>query len=428
MKKTAFAFVIILLLCLSLTAKYEQSPELIAIKGATIIPVVGADIPEGVILIQDGHIWEIGASVDIPQNAKVINAKGLFAYPGMIDSYCTLGLSEIGAVRATQDSRETGKINPQVSAVEALRPDSMHIPISRSNGITTALVAPSGGLISGKSGLIRLVGWTPEEMIVKSPLLMHIQLPGGGRRPRGNTASSAPVQASKKVKELKELFHKARYYQKRKATAKKDPQLTLPEFDEQLEFFLPVVNRELPVMISVYTASGILDAIRFVKEEKIKAVFYGVTEGWQVATEIKDSGIPVVLGSLYGMPSKWEDGYDALYRNPSVLSQAGVKIAFSSSDAALAKDLPYHASKAAAFGLDKREALKGVTIYPAEIFGVADMYGSLEKGKVANIVLADGDILELRTNIKHVFIDGNEMDLSSIYTELLEKFKKRNDK
>ena len=128
------------------------------------------------------------------------------------------------------------------------------------------------------------------------------------------------------------------------------------------------------------------------------------------------------------MPSKWEDGYDALYRNPSVLNQAGVKIAFSSSDAALAKDLPYHAAKAAAFGLDKREALKAVTIYPAEIFGVADKYGSLEKGKTANIVLADGDILELRTNIKYVLIEGKEMDMSSVYTELLEKFKKRVDK
>ena len=177
---------ILLILCVSLPAKFEQNPELIAIKGATIIPVVGEDIPEGVILIQNGHILEICASVVIPQNVKVIDAKGLIAYPGMIDSYCTLGLSEIGAVRATQDSRETGKINPQVNAVEALRPDSMHIPISRSNGITTALVATSGGLISGKSGLIRLVGWTSEEMIVKSPLLMHLQLPGGGQRPERN--------------------------------------------------------------------------------------------------------------------------------------------------------------------------------------------------------------------------------------------------
>jgi imidazolonepropionase-like amidohydrolase len=301
----------------------------------------------------------------------------------------------------------------------------MHIPIARSNGITTALIAPSGGLISGRSGLIRLTGWTPEEMIVKSPLLMHIQLPGGTRRSKRGAASREPAQASKKIKEVKELFQKTRYYHKRKNAAEKDARLTLPEFDEQLEFLLPVVNNELPVMISVYTASGILDAIKFAEEEKIDAIFYGVTEGWKVAKEIKESGIPVVLSSLYGMPSKWEDGYDALYRTPAVLNQAGVKIAFSSSDAALAKDLPYHAAKAAAFGLDKREALKSVTLYPAEIFGIAESYGSLEKGKLANIVLADGDLLELRTNIKHVFIDGREMDLSSIYTELLEKFKKR---
>lgn len=424
MKRTVCVLVAILLIWLSLAAKFEQGPDLLAIKGATIIPVVGDDIPEGIILIQDGRILDVGANLGIPENARVIDASGLFAYPGMIDGTCSLGLSEIGAVRATQDSRETGNINPQVSAVEALRPDSIHIPIARSNGITTALIVPGGGLISGRSGLIRLTGWTPEDMTLKSPLLMHIQLPGG-RRPRRGAATSEAPQASRKIKELKELFKKTRYYHKRKMAAKKDARLALPEFDEKLEFLLPVVYGEHPVMISAYTASGILDAIKFVEEEKLKAVFYGVTEGWKVAKEIKESGIPVVLSSLYGMPSKWEDGYDALYRNPSVLSQAGVKIAFSSSDAALAKDLPYHAAKAAAFGLDKREALKGVTIYPAEIFGVSDMYGSLEKGKAANIVLADGDILEMRTNIKHVLIDGKEMDMSSIYTELIDKFKKR---
>ena len=144
-----------------------------------------------------------------------------------------------------------------------------------------------------------------------------------------------------------------------------------------------------------------------------------------MADEIKKSGIPVVFGSLYAMPSKWEDGYDAIYRNPSVLAKAGVKFAFSSQSATLAKDLPYHAAKAAAFGLDRKEALKGVTLYPAQIWGVDDMLGSLEKGKVANIVLADGDMLELRTSIKYVFIDGKQTDLSNIYTELLERYKKR---
>ena len=177
-------------------------------------------------------------------------------------------------------------------------------------------------------------------------------------------------------------------------------------------------------MISVHGEKDILDAIKFVEEEKLKAIFFGVSEGWKVAGEIGKSGIPVVFYSLNAMPSEWEDGYDALYRNPSVLHQAGVKIAFSSSSASMAKDLPYHAAKAAAFGLDKREALKAVTIYPAEIFGVDNLMGSLEKGKLANIVVSDGDILELRTHVKHVFIEGKKMDLFTRYEELLEKYKK----
>ncbi len=217
----------------------------------------------------------------------------------------------------------------------------------------------------------------------------------------------------------------ARYYQKRKEAAQKNPSLPLFEFDEKLEFLLPVVKGELPVMIAVYAENDIKAAIQFVKDEKLKAIFFVVTEGWKVAKEIKKSGIPVVFDSLHSMPSKWEDGYDAIYRNPAVLAKAGVKISFSSRSASLAKDLPYHAAKASAFGLDKKEALKAVTIYPAQIFGVDDMMGSLEKGKIANIVLADGDILELRTNIKHVFINGKEVELSSIYTELLKKFEKR---
>jgi imidazolonepropionase-like amidohydrolase len=149
-----------------------------------------------------------------------------------------------------------------------------------------------------------------------------------------------------------------------------------------------------------------------------------VTDGWKVAEEIKKSGIPVVFGSMNSMPARWEDGYDSVFRNPSVLKQAGVKIAFSSSSASLAKDLPYHAAKAAAFGLDRREALKAVTIYPAQIFEVDDRMGSLEEGKLANIVIADGDILELGTHIKHVFIEGVEADLKTLYEELLKKYKR----
>ena len=180
----------------------------------------------------------------------------------------------------------------------------------------------------------------------------------------------------------------------------------------------------MPAMISVHSEKDIRAAIQFVREEGLKAVFYGVEQGFKAADELAKAAIPVVIGSLYDMPPVWEDGYDALFRNPGLMAKAGVKIAFSSSSASVAKDLPYHAAKAAAFGLDKAEALRAVTINPAVILGVDKTMGSLEQGKAANIVLADGDILELRTNIKKVYIDGRETDLSNRYTELLDKFKK----
>lgn len=423
MTRKTWAFLIVAVFCFSFGLSLDKSPRVIAIKGAKIIPVVGEDIERGNILLKDGKIEDIGQNVSIPQDADVYDAQGLVAYPGMIDSYCYLGLQEIGAVSATVDSRETGQFNPQVKAVEALWPDSMHIPIAMSNGITTAVVVCTGGLVSGQVGMIRLTGWTPEEMVIKSSVAMHIQFPSVPRIRRRETQPQE--QTSKRIEELKELLNEVRYYQKRKEAAQNNPRLPLPEFDEKLEFLIPVVKGELPVLISVYADKDIKAAIQFVKDEKLKAIFFGITDGWKVAEEIKKSGIPVVYGSLYAMPSEWDDGYDAFYRNPAVLAKAGVVFSFSSQSASLAKDLPYHAAKAAAFGLDKREALKGVTIYPAQIFGVDDSLGSLEKGKVANIVLADGDILELSTNIKHVFIDGKEMDLSNRYTQLLERYKKR---
>jgi imidazolonepropionase-like amidohydrolase len=422
-KRTGIFLALLIMVIFSFSQ--ETDSDLIAIKGATIIPVVGKDIPEGIILIRDGLIEDLGKDINIPPNARVIAAKGLYAYPGMIDSLCYLGLSEIMVLRSTVDYRETGRINPQLKAVEALRPDSVHIPIARANGITAALVAPSGSLITGQSGLIRLVGWTPEEMVIKSPVAMHIEFPSLPRRFR-ERETEPREESSKRVEELKKILNDARYYAKRKEVARKNLLLPFHEFDEGLEFLIPVVKGELPAMISVHMEKDIKAAIKFVEEEKIKAIFFGVEQGWRVADDLKKAGIPVILSSLNTMPPEWEDGYDGIYRNATVLHKAGVKFAFSSQSSSMAKDLPYHAAKAAAFGLERKEALKGVTVNPAEILGVNHLIGSLEKGKIANIVLADGDILELRTNIKHVFIDGKEMDLSTKYTRLLEKFKKRN--
>ncbi len=306
----------------------------------------------------------------------------------------------------------------------------MHIPIARSNGITAAVVAPSGGLISGVSCLLRLDGWTNRAMAVKAAAAMHIELPGlrgarGGFGGMGRGGAQVRADGPTLLTELKELFNAARAYEKRRDAAAKNRLLALPEYNQTYECLLPLLKGEMPAMISVHSERDIRAAIAFVRDEKLKAVFYGVEQGFKAADEISKAGIPVVLGSLYDLPPVWEDGYDALFRNPGLLAKAGVKIAFSSSSASAAKDLPYHAAKAAAFGLDKTEALKAVTINTAEIFGVERTLGSLEKGKAANIVLADNDILELRTNIKRVYIDGREADLSNRYTELLEKFKRR---
>jgi imidazolonepropionase-like amidohydrolase len=412
---------------------FGQTPpgKTIAITNVKIVPVSGADLASGTILIRDGKIADIGPGIAVPSGAEVVEGKGLTAFPGMIDGYSFLGLQEITGVNETVDNRETGRINPQVWAVEALRYDSMHIPIARSNGITAAIVAPTGGLISGRSVLIKLDGWTNREMVVKNPAALQIEFPeirsgrggagGFGQRGGGGGAQDAAGM----IAELKELFAKARAYERRKAYAKKNLQVALPDFDETSEFLLPVLKGEVAVMISVHAERDIQAAIKFVKEEGLKAVFYGAEQGWKVADDLKASGIPVVISPLYASPPVWDDGYDQLFMNAVRLSRAGVKIAFSSGSATAAKDLPYHAAKAAAFGLDRREALRAVTLSPAEIFGVAGEMGSLEKGKTANIVLADGDILEMRTNIKSVFIDGKPCDMSNRYTELLEKFKKR---
>ncbi|MBU4329850.1 MAG: amidohydrolase family protein [Acidobacteria bacterium] len=425
MIKRLLFFCLLILSGLTFLSAETKKSGVIVIQGATVVTVTGDPIPGGTIVIEGDRIAAVGKDIPVPAGAVVLDATGLFAYPGMIDAGCFLGLQEIRMVRATVDSQETGRVNPQVSALEALRPDSMHIPISLSTGITAALVLPSGGLISGKCGLIKLTGWTTEEMTIKDPVAMVVQFPSmrGSRRP-----SDTPQPPSRNLQDLQEIFDQARYYGQAVSTAAADKALPLPDFNETLQFMQPVVSGELPVLFNVHSEKDILDCIDFVKKEKIKAVFMGVTLGWKAADKIAEAGIPVILGSMTDMPSSWDDGYDAVYRNPVLLHEAGVKIAFSSQSSSLAKDLPSMAGKAAAFGLDRSEALKAVTINSAEILGVAESMGSLEKGKLANIVLCDDDILELRTNIRHVFVEGVEADLSTVYTELLNKWKKRHKK
>jgi imidazolonepropionase-like amidohydrolase len=426
MKMKSMIGVLVLALLSPAGAAAEAKPGLIAIRGARIVPVVGEEIPEGIILVRNGRIEALGRDLAVPDGAEIVEAAGLIAYPGLIDPCSSLGMNEISNVAATVDGSEIGRINPQLRIADAIHMDSVHIPIARASGITAVHVVPGGSFIAGQSGIIRLSGRIPADMIVKSPAFMHIYFQAGPQFINGSMAPGG--KPDDLAKELKGILENVRVYRKNRDAAEKNPAMTRPEFDEAMEFLIPVVEGRLPVMLDVGTEEEIKAAIKLVKEEKLKAVFFGAEDAWKAAADIKESGIPVILSNMYNFPSNWEDGYDAHYRLPAELRKAGVKFALASDKylPPYSIDLPYQASKAAAFGLDRGEALKSVTIYPAEILGVADLMGSLEPGKAANIVLADGDILDRRTQIKKVFIDGRSVDLSNRYTELLEKYEDDN--
>ena len=402
-----------------------QKADVYAITNATIVPVTAPIIEKGTVLVSRGRIVAVGAEVDIPKEATVIDAKGLYVYPAMINSCTILGLYEIGSVRATLDITETGKFNPDVRVAVAINPASVHIPITRGNGIALALVAPRGGMISGQSALIKLEGGTWSEMLIKSPAGMHITFPQVSPRRRFPAGEEDEKKVSKAIQELKDYFKEARRYMERREGAAQDASIPAPPTNLKFEAMIPVLKGEVPVIVSVSTEEAIKEALKFVEEMKLKAVFHGMTEGWKVVDELKKANIPVILSSLYTTPREWEDGYDAPYRNAGILSQAGIKVIFSTGDAALANNLPYHAAKAAAFGLSKEEALKGVTIYPAQIFGVDKDYGSIEVGKVANLMVTNGDALEITTQVRHLFIDGQPVDLKNKHTELYQKHRRK---
>ncbi len=397
------------------------------LRGATLHPVSGPEIPAGAILVRDGIIAEVGVKIAAPRGVRVIEAKGLHVYPGLIDSGSQLGLAEIASVRETLDTTELGDFNPQLRAIIAVHPASEHIPVTRANGITTALAAPAGGIISGQAALIHLDGWTWEEMQVKAPAAMMLQFPviqtrgpgpGIGRTARPFT--EAKREYERRLQQLREFFEQARRYQKAKLAAGPDFQI-----DRRMEAMLPVLEGKLPVVAVAVRERAIREAVAFAESQKIRLVLADAREAWKVADLIKQKNIPVILGPTLQLPLDEDDPYDKAYTLPGELHRAGIKFAFASFSTSFARNLPYQAAMAVAFGLPYEEALKALTLYPAEIWGVADKLGSIEKGKWADLIVTDGDPLETRTQVKRVFIQGREVDLSNRHLRLYEKYSRR---
>ncbi len=364
----------------------------------------------------------------------VVDLKGLHIYPGLIDSSTEIGLSEIGAVREMNDVSDIGLFKPQLRAATAVNPASEHIPVTRANGITTVITSPGGGIIAGQSVLMHLNGWTMDDMAVRSPAAMrleypHIQMPGrfggGGEGEPGRTSAYADARKryEQQLLQLNGFMESARRYRQAKLAAG-------PDFETDLKFeaMLPVLDGKLPMLIRADKEKAIKEAIAFADKQKVRMILERGLEAWKVAAELKAHAIPVILPPTLRLPEEEDDAYDKPFSIPGELSKAGVKFAFASfgpGDEDNPRNLPFEAAAAVGFGLPYDEALKAVTLYPAQIWGAGDELGSIEKGKWADLIVTGGDPLETRTQIRQVFIKGVSVDLENKHHRLYEKYLSR---
>jgi imidazolonepropionase-like amidohydrolase len=405
------------------------------IRGARVVTVSGADMENATVVIANGRIAAVGASANAPAGAQEIDGHGLTVYPGMIDLGTNMGLSEVSSVGATQDTNELGDMNPNVATIWSINPHSNHINVTRVAGVTSALALPSGGIISGQAALINLAGSSPREMAVAPQAALVIEFPrigGGGGfaaflAAQQGITPDALAQRDRRVDQLRQMLRDAEAYGRAQdAYAKDSKNVPRPVSDLKLAALVPYVRGERPVIFRAERDREIRAVVRFAEEMKLKPVIIGGSEAWKAAQFLKEHNVPVILDSVLNMPLREDDPYDSLYENASKLASAGVRFCISTGDSgAHVRDLPFHAGMAAAYGLPKAEALKAVTLYPAQILGVADRLGSIEQGKVANLVVTDGDMLEARTSVRHLFIAGRMIPLVSRHTMLSDQFKDR---
>ncbi len=400
----------------------------VVLRGATIHTVTKGTITNGTIVLERGKITAIGgAEVATPRGAKVVDVTGKHIYPGLIDAYSTVGITEIGAVDVSNDINELGDFNPNARPEVAINVESRHIGTTRSAGVLVAFATPGGGLISGLSSAISLEGWTWEEMSMKGAAALNVNWPDPNARPRrfgggpppgfGGQPQRAPKTYAEQVEEIRNFFGEARAY--RDAIKAGQPVRT----DSRYAAMIPALNGEIPVVVAADGVAQINDAITWAKQEGVKLVIRGGRNAIKVAPRLKAENVPVILTATMSAPSRSDDAYDEAYATPAALYKAGVKFAIAGDgDALYSYRLPWDAGVAVAFGLPEEEALKAVTINAAEFMGVADKVGSLEVGKEATLVITTGTPLDMTTNIIQSYIQGREIDMNDMQKQFFKKY------
>lgn len=420
-----------------------QSPEatppgsggLLAIKDVRIVTVSGAVIERGVVVIENGRILSVGAAAPIPAGADVIEGEGLHVYPGFIDAMSQLGLTEIGAVNATNDVTETGAYNPQLSAATAIHPASDHLPVARANGITHAVAAPgvggsgSGPVIGGQASAFSLDGWTIEEMLIEPAVGMVVNWPTiqvssfdpGTFSRRQRPYAEAKQEQARQLHELTTWITNAKAYRDTRGKA-----ADRVRRDLKLEALGPYVAGERPWLVNASSERDIRAAVAyFVDTHKLRMVLVGAAEAWKVAALLAEKEVPVILGPTQALPASDDDPYDATMAAPRVLHEAGVTFALATYNSSDSRNLPYEIGTAVGFGLPRDAAIAAITLAPARMLGLDAQVGSVEPGKLANLVVVDGDPLEIRTSVRHVIIRGVSVPLDTRHSRLYDRYRQR---
>ncbi len=396
----------------------------LAITNAKIFPIARPTIERGTIVIRDGIISDVGATVSVPAGAQVIDAAGGEVYPGLIDARTDLGLTDPGA-GGFSDANEIHDFNPQLRSYVAFHNDSDAIPVARANGVTTVAVTPAGGLLGGQIALMDLDGSTWEESLVAPSVGVSFQFPavgGGGGRGVGAPPPDRPNEELKKERDARldrvaKVIDDARAYARAAAGTR--------QRDLMLESLVPVVEKRLPLVISADNVLDIRDALAFAERAAVRMVLVAGPEASQVASLLKNKNVPVILTNVLELP--WNDDlpHQASYAAAAELHKAGVKFAFAVTNETNVRLLPYNAAMSVAWGLPRDEAIKAMTLNTAEILGLGDRLGSIEPGKIGNLFIAKGDPLEVRTEVTHVVIAGREVPLDNKQLTLYERYMKR---
>jgi imidazolonepropionase-like amidohydrolase len=398
-------------------AAAPAAAQTIAITGGTVHPISGPAIPNGTVIIQNGRITAVGAGIAIPSGARRIDATGKIVTPGLIESSTNMALVEVDAVGTTNDFRfqpSEDQVAAAFEVADGINPRSMVIPVTRIAGVTTVISRPAGGLISGQGLAFDLIGDNIAEMEIRSPIAMFGSVSENEHQAGGGTRGGVFMR-------LREVLEDARVWARNPQGYERGEtrQFSVSRLD--LAALQPVLRGEMPLVVEAHRASDIQTVLRVADEYDLRVIIAGGTEAWMVADDLVRARVPVLVKVLRNLPESFES-LGARYDNAALLRRAGVQVAITTGETFKAFNIRQEAGNAVAYGLPYEEALRAITLYPAQIYGMADRYGTLEAGKVANVVVWSGDPLELLTDVEHVFIRGREVPLVSRETLLRDRY------